>query len=317
MEKQEEVRRIPTVAGGEDEVRIDRISALADDILHQILASLRSTKEAARATVLSKRWVHLWRSYPVLEFDDKGFRSKQTAERFAAATAAKFGNNNNTTTTPPLGIRSVRIDFANQFAGDDGGRRPCSAFLDDVLKLAAERTQSLREIDISCGYLGDFCFQWACDIPRGLLLLPSSQFPQFRGGLEILKLELCSFREFVGVDLVGVGSSLRELTLRRVSLPDDRILNDLIAAASRLESLTLRAIFSVRRLQVRNLPNLRALRCSHCKVEDLEITGATSLEILFFSGPLGGELEVSLMPNLRELEIGKKLLFLNFVYELV
>ncbi|CAI0556184.1 unnamed protein product [Linum tenue] len=300
MEKQGEA-----CAAGEEEVPVDRISALLDDIIHQILARLRSTKEAARTIVLSKRWVNLWRSYPVLEFDDRGFLSKQTAERLAKSVAAKFGSNN---TTPPLGIRSVRIDFADYFDGADWDVLPCSAFLDDLLKsaAAATRSQSPREIDISCGYMedfGEFDGRLTYDIPKGLLLLPCRQFPQFRGGLEILKLEFCSFREFVGVDLVGVGSSLRELTLRYVSLPDDRILNGMIAGALRLESLTLSAIVEIRRLQVRNLPNLRALRCYACDVEDLEITGATSLEILCLSSPLGGELEVSSMPNLRELEI--------------
>ncbi|CAL1363960.1 unnamed protein product [Linum trigynum] len=300
MEKQGEAS-----AAGEEEVPVDRISALLDDIIHQILARLRSTKEAARTIVLSKRWVNLWRSYPVLEFDDRGFLSKQTAERLAKSVAAKFGSNNS---TPPLGIRSVRIDFADYFDGADWDVLPCSAFLDDLLKsaAAATRSQSPREIDISCGYMedfGEFDGRLTYDIPKGLLLLPCRQFPQFRGGLEILKLEFCSFREFVGVDLVGVGSSLRELTLRYVSLPDDRILNGMIAGASRLESLTLSAIVEIRRLQVRNLPNLRALRCYACDVEDLEITGATSLEILCLSSPLGGELEVSSMPNLRKLEI--------------
>ncbi|CAH9069535.1 unnamed protein product [Cuscuta europaea] len=49
---------------------IDRLSALPDALLICILSFL-STKKAARASILSKRWQHLWTDLPKLKFKEK------------------------------------------------------------------------------------------------------------------------------------------------------------------------------------------------------------------------------------------------------
>ncbi|CAI9292820.1 unnamed protein product [Lactuca saligna] len=48
----------------------DRISALPDCLLHEILSRLLSTKAAIRTGLLSKRWKHLWTLVPSLYFND-------------------------------------------------------------------------------------------------------------------------------------------------------------------------------------------------------------------------------------------------------
>lgn len=50
----------------------DRISCLADSILHHILSFLPA-KDAVRTSVLSKEWQKLWISLPYLNFDDAHF----------------------------------------------------------------------------------------------------------------------------------------------------------------------------------------------------------------------------------------------------
>ncbi|XP_074282040.1 uncharacterized protein LOC141606698 [Silene latifolia] len=52
---------------------VDRISELPDFILHLILSML-DTKEAGRASVLSKRWYDVWSSIPVLDFRFQYFK---------------------------------------------------------------------------------------------------------------------------------------------------------------------------------------------------------------------------------------------------
>lgn len=51
------------VVGGED-----RLSALPDALLHQILSNLGSTAEVARTSSISRRWSSLWPDLPVLVF---------------------------------------------------------------------------------------------------------------------------------------------------------------------------------------------------------------------------------------------------------
>ncbi|CAL5077283.1 unnamed protein product [Urochloa decumbens] len=55
----------PSGAGAGDE---DRLSALPDDVLVLILLGLGSTAGAARTSVLSRRWRHLWAFLPDLRF---------------------------------------------------------------------------------------------------------------------------------------------------------------------------------------------------------------------------------------------------------
>lgn len=48
----------------------DRISGLSDDLLRDILLRLRSLPAAARTTILSRRWRHVWTSIPELVIDE-------------------------------------------------------------------------------------------------------------------------------------------------------------------------------------------------------------------------------------------------------
>nr|CAB3490144.1 unnamed protein product [Digitaria exilis] len=50
----------------------DHITGLPDELLHEILARLGSATAAARTSVLSRRWRHLWTHLPDLVLDDDG-----------------------------------------------------------------------------------------------------------------------------------------------------------------------------------------------------------------------------------------------------
>ncbi|XP_026441775.1 F-box/LRR-repeat protein At3g58930-like [Papaver somniferum] len=50
----------------------DRISRLPDALIHHIM-SFNDAKYAVQASVLSKRWVDVWKSFPFLKFDRSSF----------------------------------------------------------------------------------------------------------------------------------------------------------------------------------------------------------------------------------------------------
>ncbi|CAL4893082.1 unnamed protein product [Urochloa decumbens] len=60
-------RRRPKASVGDGEE--DRISSLPDDLLIAVLASLCDVEEAARTSVLARRWRGLWTQLPRLSFD--------------------------------------------------------------------------------------------------------------------------------------------------------------------------------------------------------------------------------------------------------
>ncbi|KAH9626614.1 hypothetical protein KSS87_005465 [Heliosperma pusillum] len=59
--------------------KIDRISELPEFILHIILSKI-DTKDAFRASVLSKRWYRAWSSVPVLDFNPKYFKKERVSK---------------------------------------------------------------------------------------------------------------------------------------------------------------------------------------------------------------------------------------------
>ena len=60
---------------------VDRISALPDDMLLQVLARLGCARAAAHTSLLSRRWRGLWARLPELTFHDIGPEPLRSAPR--------------------------------------------------------------------------------------------------------------------------------------------------------------------------------------------------------------------------------------------
>ncbi|KDP40815.1 hypothetical protein JCGZ_24814 [Jatropha curcas] len=54
----------------------DLISQLPEHIIHHILSFLHCKKDAARTSILSKRWRDVWFSYFILDFDERKFQNQ-------------------------------------------------------------------------------------------------------------------------------------------------------------------------------------------------------------------------------------------------
>ncbi|CAN1123895.1 Putative F-box protein At1g67390 [Linum perenne] len=96
----------------------DLISKMPDQILLSILQRLSSAKEAARTTVLSKRWRSPWQSYPFVVFDVKDLNRRREAgeisstavmarlRQFGDATSDRFSRDKN------LMVQVLKVDFS-------------------------------------------------------------------------------------------------------------------------------------------------------------------------------------------------------------
>ncbi|KAK3152857.1 hypothetical protein QOZ80_2BG0164450 [Eleusine coracana subsp. coracana] len=95
----------------------DRISRLPDDLLHGILVRLRSTSAAARTSLLSLRWRHVWTQLPETVFDNPHGPAADTVDAALARIhihAASTTNNNN---SAPPALSRLAITFPHlQFA---------------------------------------------------------------------------------------------------------------------------------------------------------------------------------------------------------
>ncbi|XP_026396394.1 putative F-box/LRR-repeat protein At4g15060 [Papaver somniferum] len=69
----EETRNVFTCSYGEE----DRISRLPDNLIHHIM-SFNDMKYAVWTSLLSKRWIHVWKSLPILNFCRSSFSPRKT-----------------------------------------------------------------------------------------------------------------------------------------------------------------------------------------------------------------------------------------------
>ncbi|CAN1180127.1 F-box/FBD/LRR-repeat protein At3g52680 [Linum perenne] len=263
-----------TIAVGDDITDDDdRISSLPDEILLEILVRLRSPspKQVVKYISLSKRWSHLWLSYPVIEFDRNDYEyrspSRSTMDSFIAAVGRKLSSSGLNY------IRSVRIVSLDY------------EFTESILDLI----QNKEPEEIHLHSRGSV-------IPTPLL--NSSR-------LTTLKLVGCELSE-QDQYMKMINVTLIHLSHVRI---DNRVLSSMIAAAPLLEKLILECTGSSNSVEVCcNHANLKHLQISDYRNGSIQIVlGALqSLESLSLRLLSCNKLEMicsSLLPSLKSLEI--------------
>ncbi|GLU23605.1 hypothetical protein SLE2022_395980 [Rubroshorea leprosula] len=246
-------------------------SKLTDSLLF-IIVSLLPFKQAARTSVLSKQWSHIWHSTKNIEFNENLFVNSQESEE-------KRGNQ-----------RRVFIEFAKKWmlnfreSSIQNFILTCSdpgeflTDIHDIIIFALDHNSKNLTLDFSDPQWDD------CDIEEhaAIFALPSKFYKhQF---LESLKLASCKLR--VSVFKFG---SLKDLSLSWIELRGYDI-QTLVNNCPLLESLSLIKCTGMYELEVSN-PNSRLKklvvdRCSFVFNTSISIDGP-QLQIFKYSGNVG------------------------------
>ncbi|CAN1311538.1 Putative F-box protein At2g39415 [Linum perenne] len=235
---------------------VDRISELPDGIIHQILLDLDSYRLAARTSILSRRWLHLWRSYPVFEYD---YNQTPKFQEFAAAASKRLLRQR----SESLFLESFTLRLCNW--------ENCGS-LDNLLSSAS----------LNCGRRSPL---------KVVLVNLSCEYRRFNGE-KFMNLSRTKFLHLQGFDLTSRFKTrldnLQELHLQQVSL-SQLTFPSCLANAPRLEKLSLVCIKGIHSLDISasNFPSLKSLSFdgqNRNGPQQLQLSSAILLQTLYFRG---------------------------------
>ncbi|CAN0897158.1 F-box/LRR-repeat protein 25 [Linum grandiflorum] len=239
----------------------DQISQLQEEIIYLILQRLPSHKEAARTSVLSKKWLQLWRSYPFVDYDSCKLIN---FESFAVATSKRL-----------LHERSVPL--------------PLDSF--NIIMHSRYEPQCLYQLLSSA--LGD-----STRSPLKVMVRAGYHNGSLQGGAILLNCLRTKFLNLEDLDLSGFRSynkacryNLQNLALCRVQVSEESFLSCL-ANAPLLKNLTLILINGIHSLDISasNFPSLKSLSFHgyildrSAELQKLQLSSAPLLAVFSFQG---------------------------------
>ncbi|CAN0896207.1 PI-PLC X domain-containing protein At5g67130 [Linum grandiflorum] len=268
---------------------VDRISQLPVEIIHIILQSLDSHKSAARTSILSRTWLHLWTTYPDVEFKDIGVNF----ESFASATSKRLR-----LAGPPLLLDTFTVKLGRWEdlvvgRGKEWLESYGETFIPSLYRLLSSGS-SRSPIRVSIKNYLDNCNDFSPCLDMFLNC----------GRTKFLELTSCdiSRSEF---NINSGLENLEELRLDSVAVREYSF-SSFLANAPRLEKLTLRWIRGIRHsldISAAKFPSLKSLCVYHAHDEfKLELSSAPLLENFSFSGSLNF-LNVVSAPNVKSVDL--------------
>ncbi|KAM0959741.1 hypothetical protein ACFX13_025486 [Malus domestica] len=239
---------------------VDYISHLPETVIHLILSLLRSTKDAARTSTLSKRWRDLWTSFSVLAFDQRKFQKPEGVKDKKKCNAmfkefvdkslqSHFDRN--------LGIYKLVL-HVNSFDQDMVHR------IEKWIGLAAEN--KTKEI-------GFHAHKKIC----GRYTVPRNVFASET--ITGLRLEGCRVDTSSNIKL----PNLQKLYLRKIHF-DESIIINLITSCPLINDLRLILCSGLNNLQISSLLKLYRVEVHYCHGLAMIEIKAPSLETFWFCG---------------------------------
>ncbi|KAG4399247.1 hypothetical protein AAZX31_08G193600 [Glycine max] len=208
-----------------------QIENLPDIVLHDILSRLPE-KDAARTSVLSKKWAEIWSTFPILSFTDTEIIEKFPHSRKDDLVGGKkkFINRVNETflrfRNKGLVIKEFKLSI-NCFDLED-----LSKDIDHWMKLASESGVGVLELCLHDEFEDDQCYI----LPTGIIEAES-----------LYKLVLMGR---IGVDQAFLNHSVKFLSLRVLSLwfifsRDEQVIEHLISCCPLIEDITLHVCYAM------------------------------------------------------------------------
>ncbi|CAL1405534.1 unnamed protein product [Linum trigynum] len=227
----------------------DRISQLAEEIIHSILNRLKSPEEAAKTSVLSRRWLQLWRRYPFFEFPLS--KSSTKFRSFVASSSRKLLASSSSTPDSDHSWCAAIQDFRISVQ-DDGFEKED---LDRLLSLIADHADGLLLLSPVKFVLR--VDPWRTRPSYSLLRVPNwSRTKSITlSGCDLGNHDNCSN------GLASLGN-LESLRLEVVHF-SERLLHGFLDNAPRLVKLKLWGVYWIDRLEVVSSPRLRSLGLSY------------------------------------------------------
>lgn len=234
----------------------DFISALPEHIIHHILSLLRSPKEVARATTLSKKWREICSSYSILVFDQRKFtKAVNSRRREYRERTQVFLNFASRSVQSRLqgGYHMAKIQFRMTYCDLDFSNR-----IDNWLSLVAK--SSVQELDLHFPHLAN-----------GLYNLPQSLFTS--SAITRLKLFNCKLGTLEEIKL----PNLRGLCLGKLDICDFHVWH-LILCCPLIQDLRLIHCTGLNSLLISGLAKLDKLEVHCCPKLKFIIGDAPNLQ---------------------------------------
>ncbi|GLU14383.1 hypothetical protein SLE2022_309580 [Rubroshorea leprosula] len=246
---------------------VDRISQLPEHIIHQILASVRCKKDAARTSILSKRWREIWASFSNLVFDQRKFHTQernlqgvsdsQEIKRKIEAFRNYVDNTLQSRIQQKVSIQKfmLHVTYYNQ---------ELAANVDRWIDAAIER--NIQDLDLHLPAKKRRCY----NLPQRVFATKT---------ITALRVYGCKLGTCDDIKL----SHLQKLCLGKLHI-DEQIIRNLICICPLIEDFRLINCSGLKTLLVSDVPNLKRVDLHLCRgLKKVELL-APNLEIFWYHG---------------------------------